>query len=262
MNIILLQLKISFEETQSSLAYVAQKLLPTKLSQDDFKKIYEEITKNTISFAKSDSSKIFLDFNSKSSKTLVNTLKNKIIPDLDEIEIAGVSRWEEALLYNFFKISFPFNLTKLVLSEDILNQQKLSSFIDPLKLLSKYNIESLDIIGFKISAAELVDIVTLSTKMKHLNILYCELGKAIDFDFSKITYSNIEQIKIFSKFSINCEFESHRDLLSTLLSKISESEPLKQSLKEITFRTNSKDYDHYALLKRGFDMPNIKLLLM
>ena len=179
------QLKDCFKETQSSLAYVTQKLLPTKLSQDDFKKIYEEITKNTISFANCSDSKIFFDFNSKSSKILINTLKNKIIPNWNEIEMAGVSRWEEALLYNFFKISFPFNLTKLVLSEDILNQQKLSSFIGPLKLLSKYNIESLDIIGFKISAAELVDIITLSTKMKHLNILYCELSKAIDFDFFK-----------------------------------------------------------------------------
>ena len=149
-------------------------------------------------------------------------MKNKIIPDLEELEILRAEECEEELFNNFLYTNFPLKIEKLIIFGNLEYCIGLPYMINILKLLDQVKIDVIEIIGYKISTIEINSILALSQRVKSINLHFCEFDDDIELNSLNITNSKLEQIKIFSNFTMDYNKKSNGDLYSKILLRISE----------------------------------------
>ena len=82
-------------------------------------------------------------------------MKNKTIPDLEELEILRAEEWEEELFNNFLYTNFPLKIEKLIIFGNATCLIGLPYMINILKLLDQVIVDVIEIIGYKISNIEI-----------------------------------------------------------------------------------------------------------
>ena len=82
-------------------------------------------------------------------------MKNKIIPDLEELQILRTELCEEEWFNNFLYTNFPLKIEKLIIFGNVTCCIGLLYMINILKLLDQVIVDVIEIIGYKISNIEI-----------------------------------------------------------------------------------------------------------
>ena len=201
--------------------FTSQKLVSYKLTTEQFKSIYTDSTGKSFRRSKINQIKLNIDFSNQNiAKKFLSSMKNKIIPDLEELEILRAEECEEELFNSFLYTNFPLKIEKLIIFGNLEYCIGLSYMINILKLLDQVKIDIIEIIGYKISTIEINSILALSQRVKSINLHFCEFDEDIELNTLNITNSKLEQLKVFSNFTKDYTKKSNGDLYSKILLRI------------------------------------------
>ena len=113
----------------------------------------------------------------------------------------------------------------------------------------------------KFPTSKSIKILALSSRVKSINLHFCEFDDNTELDTFNITNSKLEQLKVSSNFTKDYTKKSNGDLYSKILIRISEWRAVKESLKSITFDSCKNDYDSINIVMESVSMENIILNL-